>query len=150
MMKWLEGATRENIKKHGQHLIGVFPVDEADQWFIYTIGNFEKGYAELLCVGIPAEKTLAWALNTLHKLRKERGASFANGELVDLGGRYPVKIIDAVAPATKQDYTLQVSAYYDRDDYKVQQVILCDPKGKWPGEKGCQEPYASQPNLGAH
>jgi hypothetical protein len=81
-------------------------------------------------------------------MRDERGAAFQHGELVSVGGRFPVKIIEASAKA-KEEFTLVVGQYYDTENYRVQQIVLCDPNGRFPGDPGCAEPYASQYILAA-
>ena len=51
------------------------------------------------------------------------GRAFANGELVSLGGKHPVKIVDVPTALVKDEYTIQVGEYFGTDDY-AQQVLI--------------------------
>lgn len=115
---------------------------------MYTIGNHERGLPELLFTGDTDD---AWAdvLNRLgHIMREQRRDAFRHGELVSVGGKFPVKIVNTSARA-KLEFTLVAGQYYTTDDYRVQQVVLCDTQGKFPGDPECAEPYASQYVLAA-
>jgi hypothetical protein len=62
---------------------------------------------------------------------------------VSLGGKYPVKVIDVSGAVIYDEYTCQVGHFYGTDDYAVQQMLIPDREGKYPGDPGCAEPYAS-------
>jgi hypothetical protein len=64
--------------------------------------------------------------------------------LVEIGGKFPPKIIDA-SSFVKQFYTIQAGQFYGTEDYSVQQVVFSDKSGKYPGDPDCEEPYASIP-----
>jgi hypothetical protein len=76
----------------------------------------------------------------------DRGQGFADGECVDLGGKFPVKIIIADQRA-QRDYTIQASQYFGSDDYAVQQVLMPDRNGYFPDNPQCQPPYSTFPIL---
>jgi hypothetical protein len=76
-------------------------------------------------------------------MREERRAPFQHHELVSVGGRFPVKIVNASGRA-REEFTVVVGGYYRTENYRVQQIVLCDTQGKFPGDPGCAEPYASQ------
>jgi hypothetical protein len=143
-----EDAAREAIAKSGQFILGVFGEPDAP-WFNYTIGNYQKGLPELLIVYPGSKKMyerLAGTLNRAGEIQRERGQGFEHGELVSLGGRLPVKIVDATAQA-KVGYTFGVAHYYGTDDYQVRQIVMPDPDGRYPGDPLCAEAYASLPVL---
>lgn len=146
-LKALHQSIKETILEHGQQCLGVFndPDEEGSLPFMYTIGNYLKGLPELLLVG-SADPAIQQLLNVLHKMVLERGSAFNHGELVNVGGHYPLKIVDASNAA--KDYTVQVGVHFGTDDYRVQQVIICDPVGRWPDDPECIEPYKSMPYLG--
>jgi hypothetical protein len=58
--------------------------------FAYTIGNHEKRLPELLTIGTPD----AGFLNPLSEVMIARGKPFADGEIVSIDGKFPVKIIN--------------------------------------------------------
>jgi hypothetical protein len=129
-----------HIERYGRHIIGVCAGD-GDPAFAYTIGNrwwASYGYdiAELLVIGI----WRAGFLNDLSALMMKRERRFRSGELVDIGGEYPLKIIDA-NPQAQQDYTIQASNFYGHDNYPVQQVLLPDTHGHFPDDPHCAERY---------
>jgi hypothetical protein len=132
-----------NIATSGQHLQAVFPTDKSDGLpFIYTIGNHGRSLPELLIIG-NCNSTFAGILNELCELMRKRGRAFDDGELVNLGGQYPLKIIDFPLMA-REEFTYQVGQYYQTDDYRVQQIVLCDSSGHFPDEPACAAPYQAQ------
>src|SRR5579863_7829960 len=86
-----------HIGKQGQfiqvvHLTKDDPPDT--QPFMYTIGNYQAGFPELLIVG--TDKTVfVDVLNRLGKLQRERGKALEDEELVSVGGKFPLRIVDA-------------------------------------------------------
>lgn len=139
-------AWAKNIKKYGCQLLAIRG-DNGDLVakppFTYTIGNQERGLPELLILG-GADKTIGDVLMYLNTLMYERKRAFDDGELVSLEGQYPVKIINA-SPKAREIHTLQATVYYKTDQYAVQQVIIPDLEGRFPGDLGCEEPFASMP-----
>jgi hypothetical protein len=124
-----------DIKRDGRQILGVPDGEPAP--FAYTIGNELKGLPELLVVGVSRK---AGFLNLLSDMMVERGAPFAEGEIVDLGGKHPVKIINADAVA-KAEYTIQASNFHGHDRYRVQQVLVPDPQGLFPDDGRCDPRY---------
>lgn len=138
-----------NIATHGQHLVQVLLTEEDPDDalpFIYTIGNHERGLPELLVVG-HADDDHMWILNFLGDLQRSRGKPFEHGELVSLGGTLPVKVMEA-GPIGREGYAVQVGVYYRTQDFRVMQVLLCDPAGRYPDDPECDEDYRKpQPVL---
>src|SRR5438034_11618292 len=95
--------------------------------FAYTIGNWLAKLPELLIIGT----TKGSVLNDLSQKMIERGSAFDDGEIVSLGGRFPVKIINADERA-QRDYTIQAGQYLGGEYYTVQQVLACDRNGRFP------------------
>jgi len=137
-------ATIENnITNSGQHLQAVFSTKPEDgPPFIYTIGNHQRGLPELLIVGNYGA-SFAAILNDLGRRMRERNRPFDNGELVSLGGSFPLKMVD-VPSTVNETFCIQVGRYYGTEEFRVQQAVLCDPKGRFPGDEGCDRPYLSQ------
>lgn len=142
---------RRNIDEHGQHLMRVLLTEDDPEGalpFVYTIGNYERGLPELLLIGF-AERPFLNILNQLGEIQRERKVGFYHGELVDLGGSYPVRIVDA-GVVGRDEYAVQVSVFYGTDDYPVRQVLICDRAGRFPDNPECDAPYRSQPVLSAN
>jgi hypothetical protein len=133
----LHAETREAIERHGWSVIRVL----GEPTFMYTIGHYASGLPELLLFGPP---DTAFALELLSREMRSRGAAFHHGELVNIGGRLPLKILDAGLEA-QSDFTIWVGQF--TDDYRVQQVLIPDLNGKYPGEPECLPPYATVPVL---
>src|SRR6266852_1690057 len=148
----LTGAMREKVRHHidthGQHLRRVL-LKEGDPDdalpFVYTIGNHERGLPELLLIGF-VEPNFLSILNRLGEIQRERKIGFRHAELVDLGGTFPVRIVDAGAVG-RDKYAVQVSVFYGTDDYQVRQVLISDRAGRFPDDPECDAPYRSQPVL---
>jgi hypothetical protein len=150
MFGWLKpgraehlGATiRNNIDKHGQHVMSVGSGAPRDNDFVYTVGNFEAGMPELLIIGQIAD-SFAPLLNRLGKLQRNRGIGFRDGETVSLGGKFAVHMIDA-GEAGRTQCALLVGAFYGTADFELLQVLFPDPDGRWPGDPQCAEGFSSQ------
>lgn len=122
--------------------MGVFSTKEGERSFAYTIGNCEKGLPELLVIGDHD----AWYLNQFSQMMIDRGQAFEHGERVSLGeGGLPCMMLEA-NESVKSEYTIQATQYYgDAAAYDVMQVVIPDKQGRFPGEDGCAEPFASTP-----
>jgi len=144
----LRAQIREKIAKSGQ-VVQIVYVGELDrpgrQPFMYTIGNHSHGLPELLIVGTDLE-VFAGVLNRLGKLQRDRKNAFADEERVSVGGKFPLRIVDA-GEIGRTKYASFVRLYYSTNDYEVRQVLLPDTKGRWPDTPGCDLPYAHQPVL---
>jgi hypothetical protein len=138
----------DNITKNGQAVQVVYLTKDSkpgDQPFMYTIGNYHLGLPELLIVDTDKD-IIAGVLNRLGKMQRERGKAFADEEIVSVGGKFPVRIIDTgLIGRTK--YATFVGMFYGTQSYDVRQVVLPDTQGRWPDTPGCDQPYCRQPIL---
>jgi hypothetical protein len=135
--------TAAHIKREGRSIVAVFVAEEDDgPPFSYTIGNHLKGLPELLVIGT-AQGVF---LNTLSHLMIAAGHGFEDGETVRMLGSKEVKLIRASA-AAREEYTIQAGEHFGHQNYSVMQVLMPDKQGRFPGEDGCDEPYASVPVL---
>ena len=141
----LDDRISKCIRRYGWQLQGVMG-DEDNFPFIYSIGNQEVGLPELLMIGSHRDGS---ALNALCKIMRENNRPFENGELIDWGGKFPLKSINAGDEA-KDKYTLFVGAYYRTDEYAVQQVLMPDRFGRYPDDLRCEYPYCLVPVLTTH
>jgi Domain of unknown function (DUF4262) len=123
--------------------------------FSYTIGNHLQGLPELLVIGPSTGRYL----DSLSMQMVKRGRAFDHGEIINIGlnaakfgftdnDKLRVKIVNASRKAN-EEYTIQAGQYFETEDYAVQQVILSDNEGRFPGEKGCAEGFADIPILSA-
>ncbi len=129
---------RADVELYGQSVIFVGD----DPPFQYTVGRSTRGLPELLII-LPIHPQAGKALlNELDRLMPSR---LSSNTMVSVGGRYPVMLVDADASA--KGYTRLASALNGDAPYRVQQVILCDPEGRYPGDPGCDGIYAQQPLL---
>lgn len=127
------------IAQHGRMVLGV----GGDPTFTYTIGNALVGKPELLCIG-----ALPHAVTPFLNMLSERPglAATMDGEILDVGGAYGLKAIWC-GPQAKTDYTNQAGIYLGREDYDLLQLLICDKKGRFPDEPGCDWPYSLTPVL---
>ena len=142
VMDKLRGSIAINIMAHGQHLMMV----GGNPPFIYTIGNHLHNLPELLVIGCPM--SMGHVVNLLCDRMRTQGTPFDNGGLVDIGGKVPLKIINA-HPVVKDEYTIQAGQYFGTEDYAVQQILIPDLEGRYPGEAGCAKPYRLIPVFAA-
>jgi hypothetical protein len=134
------------IRRYGVLVMGVAPAagDTCDVCFCYTIGNAGHGLPELLLVGAATWNKL---LTELSDLQRERGLAFAHGELVDLGGAYPIKIVRPDAEVARRHFTCLAGQFYGDETYEVRQLVLCDTQGLYPEDAQCAPPYSEQLDL---
>ena len=144
----IRAQLRDKIAKSGQAVQIVY-VTERDRPgarpFMYTIGNHAHGLPELLIVDTDLE-AFAGVLNRLGKIQRDRKTAFADEERVSIGGKFPLRIVDA-GEIGRTKYASFVGIYYRTRDYEVRQVLLPDTSGRWPDTPGCALPYANQPVL---
>jgi hypothetical protein len=117
--------------------------------FYYTIGNALRGAPELLLIGNFEEKASTKILNKLSELMLEAGKRFSNGQRVNpFNGEHDLQVWDTT-PIAKMQYTTQVGQFLASlegvtgvpKEYMVQQVVLPDPKGRYPADKRCHRRY---------
>lgn len=126
---------QQNINASGRSIICVLPDKTFDFGFTYSIGNFIHKIPELLIVGFYDVKA-GEILNDLSARMLESGKPFMDNGTINLGGLYPVKIINTDARA-RSIYTIQATQFIGHPDYMVQQVLVPDKHGKFPDEQGC-------------
>jgi hypothetical protein len=146
MTSKLQHLIGNDIRRNGRSVLCI-GAEDGSPAFAYTIGNAIEDLPELLMIGGVCDSCAVNALDDLSQTMIERGSAFADGELVSLGAKYPVKIIDADQRA-RDEYTIQAGQYHDTEDYRVQQVLIPDRNGRYPDDPECQRPYATVPVLG--
>jgi hypothetical protein len=136
----------QTISDCGWRLMGVLPdPDESSDSFIpfiYTIGNYECGLPELLMIGSAYG---GHALNAIVARMRHYNRAFMDGESIDLGKECQPKAFWANEEA--QEYTVQVGEYYGTNDYAVQQIVVPDTFGRYPGDPQCDLPFRLVPLL---
>ena len=148
---WLQyrEVIRAHIEKHGRSIQQVGDSEGDDQQeppFMYTVGNHAAGMPELLIVGTN-KSGFATVLNRLSDIQKERGRALEHEELVGVGGKFPLRVVDA--GDLGRHYAAFARIYYATETLEVRQVLLPDPQGRWPDTPGCAAPYREQPILSA-
>jgi len=129
---------KQNIDAFGQHLFQVFS-DGAEPGFTYTIGNADRGLPELLLIGNFPSHIAAGLLNELDAKMREVGKPLPTG-MIDIGWSIPIKVRSTGLHARTR-YTIQVDHYLGHDHYSVLQIMVCDEKGRYPGDAGCDPRY---------
>jgi hypothetical protein len=131
------------IQKGTREVMRVFDNDGIG--FAYTIGNSARGLPELLFIG-SCSPGIGGTLQELSDKLIERGCAFSDGEEISLGGRFPVKIVNADERA-QRDYTYAATGRFGAGNYSVQQVLPPDLSGRFPGDPECSAPYRNIPVL---
>src|SRR5262249_8569137 len=99
--KRMHALVCDNIDRQGQHSWSVDATEDDPPDFIpfaYIFGNFEHSLSELLITS-PIADRFGQMLNSLSKLQRDRGKALEHGEEVNLGGKCPVRMLDAGARA---------------------------------------------------
>ena len=135
-----------NVKKHGQSVVYVGRIErDTTEPFHYTVGRHSRGLPELLMTALTNPESGMLILNALDRAMPK---TLPSGSKVDIGGTFPLMIINATNDIVKREYTLIASRYYDSDDYQVQQVVYPDKNGIFPNDPRCVKPYSAQVLLG--
>jgi hypothetical protein len=116
--------------------------------FCYTIGNSLRGAPELLLIGNFEVASSQKILNKLSELMFEAGKRFSNGQRLNpFNGEHELQVWDTT-PVAKLQYTVQVGEFLQSLEganvpkgYTVQQVVIPDPKGRYPYDKRCHKRY---------
>ena len=91
MLEKLQKKITADIADHGQSVIGVFG-EGKEMSFAYTIGNHVRGLPEMLIVAPMRHQDMMGLLNyAAATLAKKGPHQVADGELVDIGGTFPMK-----------------------------------------------------------
>jgi hypothetical protein len=135
---------RRNIETHGRCVLSVGCGPDTPP-FSYTIGNWIKRLPELLVFRLAPVDALS-VLNDLSQQMIGRDTTFNDGDVVSLGGAFPVKIVDANDEA-RTDYTLGANRFYGHQDYQVLQVLVPDKEGRFPDDPLCAPAYSRLPVL---
>lgn len=145
----LEAAQRKmarriekDIKKHGLSVVYVFGEDD-DPSFHYTVGRTLRDLPELL---IAAPLAPVVGMQMLNALNRAMPRAVPSGSKVNLGGLYPMLVLDVTDDIVAEEFTCFASRFYGEDGYRVQQVVCCDKNGKFPPD--CEPPYSRQPLFG--
>jgi hypothetical protein len=132
-----------NVMKFGRQMISVSP-EKGTPGFIYTIGNHLKGLPELLLIG-PCDAAASNLLTSVAMGLEDQNTPFLHGSFLKVDGfKHKMQIWNCGLKA-KLLYTVQATQYYlSREldtNYKVQQVVVADPKGRWPDDPKCSKKY---------
>lgn len=104
--------------------------------FAYSVGLDRRGWPEFLLIG--SVRFGHVMINDLSLL-----ADPPEPGPLDMGGQFPLYVVEATDPKTRTDYVVQSDAIHG-----VRQLVICDTHGRYPWDEGCDEPYASMPVLG--
>lgn len=145
-MNQLKLRTNECIAK-GKWSVVYVGGSEQSAPFAYTIGLTHYGLSELLITGPLRPEDATGVLNMFGDLlrsRKDKDITtqgFTSGELVSLGGQYPLRVLN-LTHAGKQ-LMLGANSYYE-GVFEAQQVIYPDHQGRFPDDPN-SEFYSIQP-----
>ncbi|MEJ6846703.1 DUF4262 domain-containing protein [Sinorhizobium fredii] len=142
MYKKVFSKISSDIERCGRSVIGVFG-DETG--FVYTIGNYLAGLPELLIVAPIHLEQLGGLVNYASDSLLNKGPNeIADGSLIDIGGKYPMKVRQ-VGVFAKNTFAVQASLYLKTDAYALVQLLLPDTQGRYPGDPDCEDPFRQQP-----
>jgi hypothetical protein len=108
---WVAEEAADNIRTGSWTAINV--TGPTSYWF--TVGNHASGLPELLIMGDDPDNELEMVCERM----REQDRPFDDGEFVDVGGRYLLKLIDT-------------------SDENLQQILVADGQGRYPGDPGCK------------
>lgn len=141
----MEGIVRENVRKHGCHVMMVEADDEGPA-FAYSIGvNTTRGTAELICFGLRSE--------VMHRLINDLYARMAKGERYSDGDRVAELIagydcvLKKVQECWYREYFGYARWFHDGDDFEALQLVWPDKQHRYPWDEDYSIPHNLQPTL---
>ncbi len=128
----------ENIRNVGLQVIGVGG-DHTQPTFTYTVGLSERVGYELIAVGLPY-KFAHQIFNdiALNHLLKDEPLALEVPD--DRFTNMPVKFREC-HPDLVCEYGVQAYRYYDRDDIRFVQMVMCDRAGLFPEDPNYDHRY---------
>ena len=113
--------------------------------FSYTIGNAEKGFPELLCIGPFNQNSVCMILNIIGKSMREIGMAPREG-ITDWRGLQSPIMVRMAGAAARDECTIQAGQRLGHEHYEVLQIVLSDRNGRFPGNPSC-DPVFQVPLL---
>lgn len=135
--KRIAEQVKENVRRFGQHVWGVGG-SEVTPPFAYTVGNASRGLPELLFIGEFHFDLGMQILNAVAE-RMVKDGRLDEG-MLDIEWTFPFKVREAGGDV-RDMFTIQASRYLGHQDYRVMQIMICDPKGRYPGDPGVDPRY---------
>lgn len=132
-------AMADNIAKNKRQVIYV-KGDKEHLSFSYTVGHQERGLPELLLISQMKATDHEVLLNLLGDVLLQKRKAFVSGQKVSFDGTTELTIINTNLVARVQ-YTCKATEFYNNADYKVQQVLVPDPKGRLPDDPLCHKNF---------
>lgn len=143
-------ATQKRIADYvevGQWMIIGVGDSNKEPTFTYTVGLHHKNLPELIMVGLNPELAM-YILNDCGDMMVDNGP-FKHGTQIDELANMPTIIID-VPKVQKQDYAIQAFNHYKHWDFKLQQLVMPDKKGRFPWEFGYSKKMRKSQKLLGH
>lgn len=128
-----------NIERFGLHVQAVFPTDEGEPGWAYSIGLFHTyGHPELVTSGLPP-RTAGQCFNEIGR-RAAKGLKLADGSQLDdlLTSTVAFK---AIPPDLFGDEVGLATRFYGKVAYPLLQLVWQDVEHRFPWEQGyCDDP----------
>jgi hypothetical protein len=130
----LYATIASNIAKHGHMVMGVGAGRDS---FFYSIGLAEARLPELLVTAPLRFEDGTLTINRVAAQLRKRERPFDEGQELDIDFSVKVRIHNPTDMAfVRDEFTIQAGQYFHREDYAVQQILLPDRHGVWPGQPG--------------
>lgn len=145
---WLDGAAMtpgeyelkvlERIAANGFTYIGVFDPEGKDPTFVYSLGNTERGWPELILIGNMNMRTTEALLNQIQEVwqgeNKPVLGDIPNMIVFQDGTEHPLRLVEVDAAATIKQYAYQVQHFYPDVPHRFVQVLWPDKNGRFPND----------------
>ena len=151
----IERKLREDVEKHGWHVLNVLSKGGTSPGWSYSVGLFHTfGHPEIVVVGLPPD--------TGHAIINDVGAAIRAGRrledgMVDAGFLEGYDSLFRQVPASRyESHFGRAIDFYGGTDFPVLQLVYPDREGRWPWEEGvaagfreAQPVLALEPGAGA-
>lgn len=136
---------RESIRNVGWHATGIFE-DPGQPPYIYTTGlTATYGHPELVIAGLPPESAHGVLQAAVDRIAED-GPLEDGGYYDRIADGFLVRVRD-VAPAFCR-LSFAVSNRFYGKTVPVRQIVWPDPRGRFPGDPGCDRGMAAAQDIG--
>lgn len=114
----------------------------------YTVGLHSLGYPELIMVGLNMDAGQS-ILNDAAQQVIDSGSARQSGDVLDKVANLPLIVVEVDDIELLKEYSAMASNLYGLDQYRLQQIVMPDPVGKFPWDEGVDTHFLKvQPLLG--
>jgi hypothetical protein len=138
---------RENVRRDGWHATGVLP-GAGQRGYMYTTGlTATYRHPELVIAGLPPEAAHGVLIAAVERI-EEDGPLEGGVYYERIAEGFPVLVRDIAPAFCRLSFAVADRFYGNGRSVPVRQVVWPDPRGRFPGDPGCDPGMAAVQDIG--